>query len=327
LTEKGFIINLHEIESSAEEYQRLSLPEWLGEMEHPWLIVPLHGIDELLGFVVLANPLVVRTINWEDRDLLKTAAKQVSSYLMVLMTSEQLAESKQFEVFNRLSAYMVHDLKNISAELNLVALNAKKFRADPEFINDAFETVENAATDINRLLGQLRNKVAQGEHKVNVNLSDIIRQVVMAKQHVLPVPQYEATMTTAVVSLDELRLSNVLAHLIDNAQQAIEDVGEVFVALSEITNYYVIEIKDSGHGMDDDFVRNRLFKAFDTTKGNAGMGIGMYESREFMRQLGGDILVKSKVGKGSIISLRIPMQTASGRNGFAGAVSGETGDI
>ncbi|RKZ69836.1 MAG: PEP-CTERM system histidine kinase PrsK [Gammaproteobacteria bacterium] len=306
LSEKGFVINLRQIESHAEEYEALCLPEWLSEMQQPWLIVPLHGVDKLLGFVVLADPLFVRAINWEDRDLLKTAAKQISSYLMVLETSAQLAESKQFEVFTRLSAYMVHDLKNIAAELNLVALNAKKFSKNPEFVSDAFETVENAAGDINRLLQQLRNKRAQGEKKVEVNLSDIIVQVIKAKQQALPAPQYEVVMASAVVTLDKSGLSNVLAHLIDNAQQATEDDGEILLTLSETTGFYLIQIKDSGHGMDEDFIRNRLFKAFDTTKGNAGMGIGMFESREFARHLGGDISVQSKSEKGSIITLYIP---------------------
>ncbi len=78
------------------------------------------------------------------------------------------------------------------------------------------------------------------------------------------------------------------------------------LTLSETTGFYLIQIKDSGHGMDEDFIRNRLFKAFDTTKGNAGMGIGMFESREYIRQLDGDISVQSKSGKGSIITLYIP---------------------
>jgi signal transduction histidine kinase len=82
--------------------------------------------------------------------------------------------------------------------------------------------------------------------------------------------------------------------------------------LSVKENMYVIDIKDSGHGMDDEFIRGRLFKPFDTTKGNAGMGIGMYESQEFIRQLGGDIYVQSKPGKGSIISLHIPSGSSRG---------------
>jgi len=315
LSKKRFVINLRDIENHADEYENLCLPEWLNEIKHAWLIVPLHGVDELLGFVVLSNPLLLRAINWEDRDLLKTAAKQVSSYLMVLMTSAKLAESKQFEVFTRLSAYMVHDLKNIAAELNLVALNAKKFSDNPEFVADAFATVENASSDIDWLLEQLRNKKAHGEKIVEVNISDIITQVVATKQHGLPAPQYEAIKTSAVVSLDKSRLSNVLAHLIDNAQQATEDDGEILIVLSESAGFCLIEIKDNGQGMDESFIHNRLFKAFDTTKGNAGMGIGMYESREFIRQLGGDIIVQSKPGKGSIITLQIPLNSSTDESG------------
>jgi putative PEP-CTERM system histidine kinase len=310
LSETGFVINLRQIESHAEEYEGLRLPVWVSEMEQPWLIVPLHGVDSLFGFVVLANPLFVRAINWEDRDLLKTAAKQISSYLMVLITSAQLAESRQFEVFSRLSAYMVHDMKNIAAELNLVASNAKKFGTNPEFVTDAFESVENAAADINRLLEHLRNKRTRDEKKVEVNLSEIIKQVVAAKQQTLPAPQYEVVMASAIVTIEKSRLINVLTHLIDNAQQATEDDGEVLLALSETTGFYLIQIKDSGHGMDEDFIRNRLFKPFDTTKGNAGMGIGMFESREFIRQLGGDISVQSKSGKGTIITLYIPSNSS-----------------
>jgi putative PEP-CTERM system histidine kinase len=302
----GYVINLMEIESRPNEYERLSLPGWLSQVNHPWLIVPLHGTGSLLGFVVLANPLVVRAINWEDRDLLKTAAKQVASYLMVLMTSAQLAESKQFEVFTRLSAYMVHDLKNIAAELDLVAMNARKHAANPEFVADAFETVENAAGDINRLLEQLRNKQVQGEKKVQLDLTEVISEVVAAKQHILPSPQFQAGPDQCLATLEKGRLSNVLAHLIENAQQATPDDGEVTIILSTSGAMHAIEIKDSGHGMDKDFIQNRLFKAFDTTKGNAGMGIGMFESREYIRQMGGDISVHSKPGKGSIITLSIP---------------------
>jgi len=71
----------------------------------------------------------------------------------------------------------------------------------------------------------------------------------------------------------------------------------------------MISIKDTGCGMDEDFIRNRLFKPFDTTKGNAGMGIGMYESQDFIQRSGGDISVHSEPGKGSIITLHLPVMS------------------
>jgi len=316
MEKKGFVINVKELDSHADEYNGLVLPEWLLKTGQPWLIVPLHGINELLGFVLLANPLIERSINWEDRDLLKTAAKQITSYLAVLTTSAQLAEAKQFEVFTRLSAYMVHDLKNIAAELELIAINSKKHTANPEFIEDAFGTVENAAADINRLLAQLRNRRAENERKTQVELAELVTDVITSKKHLLPAPQFKvfSESQSGMVFLEKQRFANVLAHLIENAQQATPVDGEIIVTLSSTEKMHIIGIKDSGHGMDDDFIRNRLFKPFDTTKGNAGMGIGMYESREFIRQLGGDINVQSNPGKGSIITLHFPLSSSHGND-------------
>ena len=312
LRNKGFVINVRELESRPDEYMGLALPEYLLEADRSWLIIPLLGIDGMFGFVVLGYPLVGRSINWEDRDLLKTAAKQIASFLTALMTSEQLAEAKQFEVFSRLSAYMVHDLKNIATELELVAINAKKHISNPDFVQDAFGTVESAAGDINRLLEQLRNRRTQDEKKVIVDLIEIVTDAVASKQHVLPVPRLQAQFKALPVFLEKRRLFNVLAHLIENAQQATKDEGSVVIALSTIENMSVIKIMDTGHGMDETFIYNRLFTPFDTTKGNAGMGIGMYESREFIRQLGGEIYVESKPGKGSIIILHIPLSLTDG---------------
>ena len=303
----GFIVNVKELESCAREYKGLSLPEWMLKIDQLWLIVPLHGVDELQGFIVLANPLIERSINWEDRDLLKTAAKQITSYLAVLMTSAQLAEAKQFEVFTRLSAYMVHDLKNIAAELELLAINSKKHAANPEFIKDAFGTVENAAEDINRLLAQLRKRHAENEKKIQVDLVELVTEVINSKKHLRPKPQFKVYVESGMANLEKLRFTNVLAHLIENAQQATSEDGEITITLSTEKNMHILGIKDNGHGMDDDFIRHRLFKPFDTTKGNAGMGIGMYESREFIRQLGGDVNVQSNPGKGTIIVLQVPL--------------------
>ena len=135
-----------------------------------------------------------------------------------------------------------------------------------------------------------------------------------------PTPILKAEQDALMVSANRTRLANVLAHLLENAQQATDDDGEIVVTLSTKEQSCVIEIKDNGHGMSSEFIRNRLFKPFDTTKGNAGMGIGMYESREFMRQMGGEIMVESEPEKGSKFILNMPLM-ASGE--VDGSVIGE----
>ncbi|MEN8205323.1 MAG: XrtA/PEP-CTERM system histidine kinase PrsK [Pseudomonadota bacterium] len=306
---KAYVINLMEQDSHPEEYEGLDLPAWLDAVSRGWLIVPLFGLGSLLGFIVLANPLVVRPLNWEDRDLLKTAAMQVASHLTVLMASEALAEARQFEAFNRIASFMVHDLKNIAAELELVAHNAEKHKTNPEFIDDAFATFADTSSSIKRLLEQLRNRLVQAEKKVTVDLAILADTVISKQAGLLPVPQLEQRVKSCRVIAEKDRLENVLIHLVDNAREATGRYGSISIRLSVEAgdvSMCVVEIADDGHGMDADFIQNRLFKPFDTTKGNAGMGIGMYESREFIRQLQGEIKVRSEPGKGTVVALHLP---------------------
>jgi signal transduction histidine kinase len=59
--------------------------------------------------------------------------------------------------------------------------------------------------------------------------------------------------------------------------------------------------------MSERFIRERLFRPFNTTKGNAGMGIGVYDSREFVLSLGGEVYVFSEPGIGTTFYLRVPI--------------------
>lgn len=306
LATRSYVINLFELQSHPDEYESLEPPFWLGTIERAWLVVPLPGLDSLPGFVILAQPRAVRDVNWEDRDLLKTAARQIASHLAVLMATDALAQSRQFEVFNRLSSYMVHDLKNIAAGLEMVARNAETHRDNPEFLEDAFDSVGTAAGDIKRLLDQLRNKWIDAESKVMVDLGDLVTAAAGKLSHRKPVPEPDLPLDACHVVVEKTRLENVLVHLLENAQQATAEDGFVKVGLQMNDRFCIVAIRDNGHGMDADFIRDRLFKPFDTTKGNAGIGIGMYESREFVRMLGGDIHVKSEPGVGTQVILEIP---------------------
>jgi signal transduction histidine kinase len=68
----------------------------------------------------------------------------------------------------------------------------------------------------------------------------------------------------------------------------------------------LVEVEDSGCGMDEEFVRTRLFRPFDSTKGLSGMGIGAYECREFVTMLGGRVEVDSEPGSGTRFRITIP---------------------
>src|SRR5262249_19636702 len=104
---------------------------------------------------------------------------------------------------------------------------------------------------------------------------------------------------------DEERLKGVVDHLIQNALDAVGKKGRVEVRLRNEGRTAVIEIEDNGPGMDPEFIRDRLFRPFDSTK-NSGYGIGAYESREYARSLGGHLEAISKPGQGTIMRMSLP---------------------
>jgi putative PEP-CTERM system histidine kinase len=226
------------------------------------------------------------------------------------MATDALAQSRQFEVFNRLSSYMVHDLKNVAAGLEMVARNAEKHRDNPEFITDAFDSVATAAGDIKRLLDQLRRKRIDTGDKSLVDLGTLLSSAADKLSHGKPQPEVEIASGECLVVVESQRMENVLVHLMENAQQATADDGYVRASLQPGDRSCTIDIRDNGHGMDGAFIKDRLFRPFDTTKGNAGMGIGMYESREFIRAMGGEIQVSSEPNTGTHVRLEIPVTTS-----------------
>jgi len=306
--DKDWIVDIQELNESPGLYDDLELPKDLHELEYAWLLVPVKHHSKLIGFIVLKRSLSPRQINWEDRDLLKTAAQQAASYLALMNASEALARANQFEAFNRLSAFVVHDLKNLLAQLELLVKNAERHKNNPMFMEDAINTVDNAAKKMSRLLAQLRKGRFETSTGKMFSVRDVLQRTVDEHRAYRPSPRLEACDEELFIVADQDRFGAVLGHMIKNAQEAAADDGFVDLRLKRQGNMAEIEIEDNGVGMDTDFIRNRLFQPFETTKGNAGMGVGVYESREFIRSLGGEIEVVSEIDKGTTFTLKIPLR-------------------
>lgn len=313
MIEQQFVINLDEMDSMPELYQGLKRPQWIEPYRNAWLIVPLFQNKELYGLVLLTQPRTPIVWNWEVIDILKTAGIQVASYLALEDAASALSEARQFEGFNRLSAFVIHDLKNVIAQLSLVVRNAERHKHNPEFMIDAIKTVEHSVDKMNRLMAQLRNASHVGVLK-ELNIRDVLSSVVSARARQLPKPSLKILdSANPVTYADEDRLASAFEHIIQNAQEAAGRSGNVLVTLQTARKTAIVEIKDSGQGMDKKFIESRLFKPFDTTKGLTGMGIGAYESREYIRSLGGELNVVSEVGIGSVFRYQIPIRLNNSR--------------
>jgi len=312
LQQTQWIVDIDEYNLQPAVYNNLQLPVWIKDVPDVWLVVPLMHQTQLSGFVILTHARVKNQLNWEVRDILRTAGRQVASYLALLEVNAALAAARQFEAYNRLAAFVVHDLKNIVAQLTLIGRNAETHKNNPDFIDDALTTVENATLKMNRLLAQLRIQSTLKNQIIKVSLSSIIEEAVNHRSMSEPKPAYEKPHEDIMIFTDKDRLTSVLEHLIQNAQEATRNDGFVRIRLYTEDKHVKIEISDNGCGMEPVFIREQLFKPFATTKGNAGMGIGVYEAREFLRSFGGRIDVQSHVGTGTTFLLSLP--EASGVN-------------
>ena len=122
-----------------------------------------------------------------------------------------------------------------------------------------------------------------------------------------PVPVFTDCKEKLTIDAYGDRFSSIIEHLIRNAQDATPDDGQINITLTRDDRFATIKVSDTGAGMSMGFIRSNLFKPFYTTKGNAGMGIGMYECKQFVQQLGGRLDVQSEPGKGTTISIALPL--------------------
>ncbi|HEY9111779.1 MAG TPA: XrtA/PEP-CTERM system histidine kinase PrsK [Rhodanobacteraceae bacterium] len=285
---------------------RLQAPAELAALPRAWLLVPLVLEDRLIGLVVLAEARARRALDWEDIDLLRTAGSQVAGTLAQAANARRLAEARQFEGFNRLTAFLMHDLKNVAAQQSLLLQNAGRHRHNPAFVDDMLATVENSVQRITRLLEQLRGEAAPAA-RARVRLTEIIQRALAECGAQAPPPAYVPPPESLWVHADAGQLATVLGHLIRNAQDAATPQGHVTLRVKPDRGQAVIEIEDDGMGMDEDFIRNRLFKPFFTTKASRGMGIGAYQAREYVRALGGTLAVDSAPARGSVFTVGLPL--------------------
>ena len=308
-----WVINLDEYERDPGLYRSigdLEMPEWLLNLPEAWLIAPLILHESLVGFVVLARSSAQhRHFNWEDCDLLKTTGSQAASHLAQYASSQALVEARQFEAFNRLSTYIMHDLKNLIAQLSLVVSNATRHRHNPIFMENVISTVENSVGKMNRLLAHLRVGT-ETNSKRSIDLASLLEEVVRDAQATRPAPVLECLAQDISIAADRDRLASVVGHVIRNAQEATPENGQIVVRLQKKNGHAVVEVEDTGCGMDETFIQAQLFRPFQTTKGSSGMGIGTYEVREFVRALGGDIAVASRPGVGTTFCIHLPYEIA-----------------
>ena len=298
--------NLEEVkEEWAENLKRVSAPQFRKGGNR--ICLPLSAGDRWLGCAILADRVNGLPYTVEEMDLLKCIGDQIAACLLNLRLTDELMLAKELEALQTMSAFFVHDLKNATSSLSLTLQNLPVHFDDPEFREDALRGIANTVSRINMHIGRL--SVLRNKLDLKPIESDLNQLVIETLEHLNGMPGVELVKEfhpLPKVVVDREQLQNVVTNLLLNAREAVGTDGQIRVETSQREGRAVLSVADNGCGMSPDFLRDSLFRPFQTTK-KKGLGIGMFQSKMIVEAHRGNIEVESEPGKGTKFGVSLPL--------------------
>jgi len=272
------------------------------------LLVPLLSSGRLVGVLTVGADRSGRGLDREAREFLRVLAVHAASEFHKAELLESLVRTREAEAFQTFSTFLLHDLKNFASTLSLIAKNAVRHNANPDFQLDAFRSIFDTAEKMKRLCNGLRTfstNLAANKKLDDVNeiVNALVREfepnlATCLKLNLTPVPK---------IQIDRQEFSRVLQNLILNANEAYSQ-GPIEISTRSEDSGIVICVKDTGKGIPKEFIERGLFQPFHTTKGD-GLGIGLFQSKKIVEAHHGSIEVESSEEKGTIVRIVLPILT------------------
>ena len=300
LQEKDWIVNLKESHPELEG----SLVESFTDVG-AFLVLPLFFDEGLAGFIVLGEQINPdEKLTYEDYDLLRMLSRQSIATVQGLRLSEQLSTARELAAIGKVSTFVLHDLKNQVSGLSLMLDNARDYIDDPDFQQDMLETVDSTVKNMKGLISRLKNIKEKPELVISsVPLNRIIQDAVETTGS-----RVETVGAAVQVAVDEEEIYKVILNLLVNAAEASGHDTPVSIKYGCREGWAFIEVSDAGCGMSADFIVDKLFKPFETTKKH-GLGIGLFQCKQIIEEHGGSINVESREGNGTTFIVLLPLAT------------------
>ena len=242
----------------------------------------------------------------DETKVLADAFNRMAGRLREMIARE--SEQKQFESFARLSAVLTHDLKNAILSLSFLVTNMERKFDREGFREDAMHTLADSVGNLKNLVSKLSDPLTQPtEERHEDDLSQLVERVlVRTAEHAGDRYPVTTNLDAGVKSVvNSSAIERVVENLIINAIEAMPNGGSLTVATRAGAENNVISVVDTGKGMSPDFIRDKLFHAFATTK-KKGIGLGLYSCRDIIEQHGGRIEVDSTEGVGTEFRIVLP---------------------
>ena len=225
----------------------------------------------------------------------------------------QLFQSQKMEAVGRLAGGLAHDFNNVLQALLSLATSLRLRVDSPELAKTVEEIeahVRRGASLTQQLLLFSRREIARSEP---VELGSLAAATVSLLRRLIPENvriEVETTPEPVWVEGDTGQLEQVLMNLAINGKDAMPDGGTLHVRTGRLRDEAVLEVHDTGHGMDA-ATRARIFEPFFTTKGTGkGTGLGLSVVHGIVEHHGGRVEVESAPGAGSLFRVVLPATAA-----------------
>jgi signal transduction histidine kinase len=179
---------------------------------------------------------------------------------------------------------------------------------DPAFRQDALRGIGDTASRINQLIGRLSAVRGKLELQlVEVDLNELIEEALQNVNGKGSVEWMKELQPLPKILADREQIRSVVTNLLLNARDAISSGGRITLETSQRGNCAALSVSDNGCGMTPSFLRDSLFRPFQTTK-KKGLGIGMFQSKMIVDAHGGNMRVRSEPGKGTTFQVLLPLK-------------------
>jgi putative PEP-CTERM system histidine kinase len=268
--------------------------------------VPLRVARGIIGVITLGERVMKQPLTFEDYELLRTIGDQSAAALLNLKLSEKLRQTKELEAFQVMSAFFMHDLKNLASKLSLVTQNMPRHFDNEDFRQDAMQTVTQSVEKIKGMCSRLSLLSSKIEmHRRETDVNELIRAAMAGLGGLKARVELELC-SMPLLQIDGEQMQKVFENLLINANEAVDKDGRIRIAETHQDSWVELSFSDNGCGMSKEFVEKNLFRPFQTTK-KQGMGIGLFHCKTIVEAHGGRIEVESEEGKGSTFRVVLPV--------------------
>ncbi len=283
------------------------------------VLVPLLEGGQLLGVVGIARTSSDDPFTYEDATLLESVAAHIASTLRACDLARELAETREMELISQWSSMLLHDLKNHLAPLRMAVRNLQERGGDPEVSAVCAEDLDRVAVRMQRFVNNLSELRQSSERRDSLLDPNELVKTALAETAAGASPAIEVTCRSNAahhIRGDETMLLRVVVNLVTNAVESMPHGGSLTIETAEESrasgDVVVISVEDSGEGMTEEFLRDRLFRPFSTTK-RGGLGLGVYQSRLIVQAHRGELVARSHLGTGTQFKVVLPAAISASR--------------